>query len=102
MGEEDNLLTPTTSLLVENDNISECSDIEVEGYADFTKYDLEPIISQVEGMQLKPTNNEPVKQLFDNHRQLKQVFLFLFRSLINIFSILWLFKFNFYYISCLI
>jgi len=91
MGGEKSLLTQTTSLLVENDNISECSDVEEEGYADFTKDDLEPIISQVEGMQLKPTNNEPVKQLFDDHQQVKQVFLFVFRSLINIFLILWLF-----------
>jgi len=74
MGGEKSLLTQTTSVHCENDNISECSDVEEEGYADFTKDDLEPFISLVEGMQLKPTTNEPVKHLFDNHRQVKQVF----------------------------
>jgi len=70
------LPTQTASVLVEDDNISECSDVEEEGYADFTKNDLEPFISMVDGMQLKPTNNERVKQKFDNHRQVKQIILF--------------------------
>jgi len=61
--------------LSEDDNLSECSDVEEEGYADFTKDDLEPFISQVEGMQLKPTNSDRVKQKFDNHQQVKQIIL---------------------------
>ena len=79
--------TQTASVLVEDDNISECSDVEEEGYADFTVDDLEPFIFMVDGMQLKPTNNERVRQKFDNHQQVMQVF----RSLKNIFFILWLF-----------
>jgi len=58
MGGEKSLLTQTVSALLEDDDISECSDVEEERYADFTKDDLEPYISMVDGMQLKPTINE--------------------------------------------
>jgi len=78
MGGEKSLLTHTVSALLEDDDISECSDVEEEGYADFTKNDLEPYISMVDGMQLKPTINGRVKQKFDNHRQVKKIILSFF------------------------
>jgi len=76
MSEDDNL-----SECSDVEELSECSDVEEEGYADFTVDDLEPFIFMVDGMQLKPTNNERVRQKFDNHQQVMQVF----RSLKNIF-----------------
>ncbi|KAF6030296.1 hypothetical protein EB796_011408 [Bugula neritina] len=67
--EETASTAPGMIRLSEDDNLSECSDVEEEGYADFTKDDLEPFISKVEGMQLNPTNSERVKQKFGNHQQ---------------------------------
>lgn len=56
-------------LQAEDDEISECSDVEDTGYADFTKSDLEPYISLIEDMELKPTTNKKIKKLFSNHKQ---------------------------------
>jgi len=72
--------------------MSECSDVEEEGYADFTKDDLEPFISMVDGMKLRPTNNERVRQLFDDHRQ---VIFYLIASYISTQRILGYFSLQF-------
>jgi len=70
------LHTQAISALLEDDNISECSDVEEEGFADFTEDDLEPFLFNIDGMQLKPTENEKVKHLFHSHHKVKQMDLF--------------------------
>jgi len=58
----------------EDDEISDCSDVEEEGYADFTQSDLEPLIAHMNGMKLKPTTNKEITQLFNEQRKVRHFY----------------------------
>jgi len=55
----------------EDDEISECSDVEEEGYADFTQGDLQTLIANMNGMKLKSTANKETRQLFNEQTKVR-------------------------------